>query len=35
MINNVKKYRKNNPKKETTHQRRAKILKEKPWWVPK
>tara|TARA_Y100000361_G_C10940572_1_gene228550 strand:+ start:92 stop:223 length:132 start_codon:yes stop_codon:yes gene_type:complete len=30
----IKKYRKDNPK-ETTHERRAKILKNKPWWLPR
>tara|TARA_R100000008_G_C3480231_1_gene113482 strand:+ start:222 stop:356 length:135 start_codon:yes stop_codon:yes gene_type:complete len=27
-------FRKKNPKKETTHQRRARIKKENPWWIP-
>ncbi len=26
-------HRKSNPKKETTHQRRARLLKNKAWWV--
>ena len=33
-LNNIKKYREDNPKKETTHQRRAKIKKDRPWWIP-
>ena len=32
-LNKIKKYRENNPKKETTHQRRSRILKDKAWWV--
>ena len=26
-------FRKKHPKKETTHQRRARIKKENPWWI--
>lgn len=33
-IENIKKFRKDNPK-ETTHQRRAKIIKEQAWWIPR
>ncbi len=28
------KHRKDNPKKETSHERREKIKKNKPWWIP-
>tara|TARA_R100000808_G_scaffold20080_1_gene43450 strand:+ start:895 stop:1029 length:135 start_codon:yes stop_codon:yes gene_type:complete len=26
-------HREKNPKKETTHKRRARILKDSPWWI--
>ena len=33
-LKNIKKFRKENPKKETTHKRRARIIKETAWWIP-
>ena len=33
-IKNIRKFREDNPKRETTHQRRAKIKKNKAWWIP-
>ena len=32
-LENIKKYRKKNPK-ETTHKRRSRIIKETAWWIP-
>ena len=32
-IKKIREYREKNPKKETTHQRRARIIKEQAWWI--
>ena len=32
-LKNIKKFREENPKQETTHKRRARIVKEQPWWI--
>ena len=32
-IKKIREFRHKNPKKETTPQRRARLLKNKPWWV--
>ena len=32
-LKKIKDFREKNPKKETTHQRRARLLKDKAWWV--
>ena len=32
-LTNIKKFRKNNPKKETTHQRRTRIKRDQAWWI--
>ena len=32
-IKKINDYRDKNPKKETTHQRRSRILKGKAWWI--
>ena len=34
-MQSIKKFRENNPKKETTHQRRAKLKKDQAWWIPR
>ena len=32
-LKRIKDFRNKNPKEETTHQRRARLLKDKAWWV--
>ena len=32
-LNKIQKFRKDHPKKETTHQRRARVMKEQAWWI--
>jgi len=32
-LSKIVKFRKNNPKKETSHKRRSRFLKERPWWI--
>ena len=34
-LKNIKKFRDDNPIKETTHQRRSKLIKEQAWWIPR
>tara|TARA_R100000781_G_C4046892_1_gene116042 strand:+ start:651 stop:785 length:135 start_codon:yes stop_codon:yes gene_type:complete len=32
-LKKIKDFREKNPKRETTHQRRARLLKDKAWWL--
>ena len=33
-LKNIRKFREDNPKEEKNHQRRTRLIKETPWWIP-